>query len=269
VALPLEPDPDVGLETPFVLELANDTADDRELVVTFGGGLRKPPPSEVLESYIAEVRWVDEYVGRLRRLLETDGQPVLWVVVSDHGEGVYRRDDIIGHAGFGFEDQLRILWFLAGPGVPAGRRLEAETALIHDVAPTVVDLLGLAPMPAAEGVSFVPCWRHGECPRDRRWFAHGFNRRFDEVSAVAAYRWPLKALRQRGPGSGIYDLEADPWEHRELVAAGGGGRALELRRLERDLDELSELLKRSLAEGSGELSADDVDMLRSLGYLDN
>jgi arylsulfatase A-like enzyme len=263
------PDPDVGLETPFVLELANDLDSGRELVVSFDGGLLKPPRSEVLENYAAEVRLVDDYFGRLRRLVEAQGQEVLWVVVSDHGEGIYRRSDIIGHAGFGLEDQLRILWFLEGPGVPSGRRLETEPALMHDVAPTVVDLLGLPPMPSAEGVSFVPCWRDGDCPRDRRWFAHGFNRRLDQVSAVAAYRWPLKALRQRAPGSGSYDLVADPWETRDLSRVRRGQRGLELRRLPRDLQEMSELLKRRLDEDSGELSDEDVDMLRSLGYLGN
>lgn len=261
------PGGEVGLEEPLVVALEHDGPGVTTVDIHFDGSTRKPPPSEVLESYAAEVRFVDEHVGRLRRLVEAAG-PTLWIVASDHGEGVYRRGDIIGHAGFGLEDQLRILWLLQGPGVPAGRRI-AEPALVHDIAPTVLDLLGLAPLERAEGVSFVPCWERGECPDERRWFAHGFHRVFGQLSAVAVYRWPLKQLRQTAPGSGSYDLAVDPWERRDLGRRRDRRLRLELRRLGRDLQEVSRLIERLLAADDTEPSADDLEMLRSLGYLGN
>lgn len=263
------PSPDVGLEEPFVLELENRSDSPRELHVKFDGALRKPPPSEVRAQYAAEIAYVDEYLGKLRRAVEAEGREALWVVVSDHGEGVYRRADIIGHAGFGLEDQLRILWLMHGPGVPAGRRLEREAALIHDVAPTLLDVLGLSGLGDREGLSFVPCWSGGDCPDGRQWAAHGFNRPRAEISAVAVYRWPLKLLQQEADGSGAYDLTADPWETTDLAAAPDAELALELRRLGRDLQEVGKLLERRLASADEDLSEEDLDILRSLGYLGN
>jgi arylsulfatase A-like enzyme len=258
---------EVGLETPFTISLENDGTEAVEFDLSFDGGMRKPPPSEVLENYAAEVRYADGYFGRLRRLVESAG-PTLWIVASDHGEGLYRHGDVVGHAGFGFEDQLRILWLLHGPGVPEGRRIAAP-ALVHDIAPTVLDLLGLPPLEAAEGISFVPCWRQGDCPAERRWFAHGFHRVLGKVSALAVYRWPLKTLRQRAPGSGSYDLEVDPWERRDLSHTRDRKVRLELRRLGRDLQDVTTLLERMLADGETDLSDEDLEMLRSLGYLGN
>jgi arylsulfatase A-like enzyme len=261
------PPGEVGLEEPLTLALENAGSEPVSLSFRFDGGMRKPPPSEVLPSYAAEVRYADEYLGRLRRLVESAG-PALWIVASDHGEGVYRHGDLIGHAGFGLEDQLRILWLLQGEGVPAGRRI-AEPVLMHDVAPTVLDLLDLPPLADAEGVSLVPCWERGECPGERHWFAYGFHRPFELVSAVAVYRWPLKLLRQRAPGSGAYDLLADPWERNNLGRRRNRARQLELRRLGRDLQEVSSLLERLLAEDETEASDEELEMLRSLGYLGN
>jgi len=261
------PSPDIGLEEPFVLELENKGDTTLEVMVRFDGGVRKPPPSEVLANYAAEVEFVDSYVGRLREVVEADGEDVLWIVVSDHGEGVYRRGDLIGHAGFGLEDQLRILWLMSGPGVPAGRRLETEPALIHDVAPTVLDLLGLPGLDRTDGVSFVPCWRKQDCPEERRWSAHGFNRPLGRLSAVATYRWPLKVLVQTANGSGSYDLAADPWEALDLSRTDDAELALDLRRLQRDLQEVTALLERRLSDAGEDLSDEDLEMLRSLGYL--
>jgi len=265
------PSPDVGLEEPFVLRLRNAATADREVEVGFEGGVRKPPPSEVLDNYVAEVAFVDRTLGRLRQRVEAGGREVLWIVVSDHGEGLYRRGDILSHAGFGLEDQLRILWIMQGRGVPAGRRLETEPALIHDVAPTVLDLLGLPPLDEAEGVSLLPCWRDGaSCPApDRRWSAHGFTRPRESVSAVAAYNWPLKALEQEAVGSGTYDLSADPWELDDLSSTDDPELALEVRRLRRELQEISALLERRAATAGEELSDEELDMLKSLGYLGN
>lgn len=253
------------LAEPYAVEFDNAAAEAVTLDVRFDGGLRKPPPSEVLENYAAEVRYVDEYLGRLRRLVESVG-PALWIVASDHGEGIYRHDQIIGHAGFGHENQLRILWVMQGRGIPAGKRV-IEPALAHDLAPTVLDLLGLPPLEAAEGVSLRPCWERGDCPAERRWFAHGFHRQFETVSAVAVYHWPLKRLRQRAPGSGGYHLLDDPWERRDLTRTRNRQRRLELRRLDREVLDVTRLLERLLAEEGTEPSPEDLEMLRALGYL--
>lgn len=261
------PNPDAGLGSPFVLELRNDDVEVAEVEIRFHGGVRVPPESEVLENYVAEVEYADEYLGRLRSLVESDGRPTLWIVASDHGEGIYRRDGIIGHAGFGFEHQLRILWLMQGPGIPKGRRLGSQVALTQDIAPTILDVLGLAPLEEVEGMSFVPCWEEDDCGGNRSWFAHGFSRGRDSLSSVATYSWPLKLLQQDAFGVAGFDLREDAWETEALDLEGTVGASLELRRLQREMGEVREILEKGLSASAGEVSAEDLEMLRSLGYL--
>ena len=74
------------------------------------------------------------------------------------GKGLFNHD-LLGHAGFTFEDQLRVLWLMKGPGIPQGRSI-AEPALLTDVAPTLLQHLNLE-RPGADGVSFALCLEAG------------------------------------------------------------------------------------------------------------
>ncbi len=248
------PRPEAALDEPLEIDLVRTADLPAVVTVRFDGGLRKPPPSVVRLNYALEVAYMDDHLGRLRSAVEQDGRPTLWIIASDHGEGLYRNHSVVGHAGFNREDQLRILWTMAGPGVPAGERIEAP-ALINDIVPTTLDLLGLGALPEADGQSMVDCLQGGDCPPRGPWFAHGFSQRHDKLSAVAAYRWPFKALSQDAPGSGSPEKDADV-----KFAA---------RRLQRDIQEVRELLERQFAEGQKDLSDEDLDLLRSLGYLGN
>ncbi len=262
------PRPDAGLGGgPLEVELVRTEDLPATLTVSFDGGLRKPPRSEVVDNYQREVDFVDRHLGMLREEVEADDRPVLWILASDHGEGVYRFRSAVGHAGFNREDQLRILWAMKGPGVPAGVRTAAR-ALTHDIAPTVLDVMGIRDLPEAEGESLVRCF-DGECERDVTWFAHGFSQKHDKLSAVAAYRWPYKALDQDGSGSGTFNLETDPWERYDLSHKQEGPAPFAARKLQRDIQEVRKLIEGQLAAGARDLSEEDLDLLRSLGYLGN
>ena len=50
---------------------------------------------------------------------------------------------------------MRVPLILRGPGVPAGRRIASVVRLV-DVTPTLLDLLGLPPLPGVRGVSLRP-----------------------------------------------------------------------------------------------------------------
>ncbi len=261
------PRPEASLVEPLELHLERRPEQPASVTVRFDGGLRKPPPSVVRPNYALEVEYVDRHLGLLREAVERQG-PVLWIVASDHGEGVYRHRGVVGHAGFNREDQLRILWLMAGPGLPAGERVD-HPALVHDIAPTVLDLIGLPPLPDAEGASLLPCLRQRGCPERDQWYAHGFSQRHDKLSAIATYRWPHKSVVQDAPGSGLYRLDDDPWEQRNLASSAAGETDLVARRLHRDLQEVRALLERLIAAEERDLSEDDLELLRSLGYLGN
>jgi arylsulfatase A-like enzyme len=122
------------------------------------GRLPAPGPAErrfLTDLYDACIRSAD---GALRELwlgLEERGltKDTLLVVTSDHGEELFERDGT-GHGYTLHDENVHVPLILAHPSLPA-RRVAAQVRLI-DVAPTLVDWLGVAPPGEWQGVHLGP-----------------------------------------------------------------------------------------------------------------
>ncbi len=263
---------EVWLRQPHRVELRNPGSEPARLAVTFRGRTNAPPPSEVLAAYPVEVAYMDRWLGEFERLVDELGGPgeTLWVVVSDHGEGLFRFGSI-GHATYTQEDQLRIVWMLKGPGIPAGVRVAEAPALVDDVMPTLLDLLGLPVPDGLSGGSRAGCWQGGACSRREEWWAYGASVSREEVTALAGYRWPYKLLWQNRRRSGIFDVVADPAEAYELGRIYRRARKQpppEFEQLRRALERHQRALQVRLSEREApELNAETLEMLRGLGYI--
>jgi len=109
------------------------------------------------DPYHGEVRFVDEQFGQVMRALHRADldERTLVVVTSDHGEGLGDHGEET-HAFFVYDSTLRVPLIFWAPGlVPAGQRIGALVRSV-DIAPTLLDLLGLFPLGQAEGVSLRP-----------------------------------------------------------------------------------------------------------------
>jgi arylsulfatase A-like enzyme/tetratricopeptide (TPR) repeat protein len=210
--------------------------------------------------YRGEVGFVDSLVGRLLDALASEGldDRTLVAVTSDHGESLGEHGELT-HGFFLYEAALRIPLLLRYPDGPAGRRI-ADAVRIVDVAPTLVDLLGLHSMEGSEGTSLVPLIR-GEAPRNETLlYAETFLPRLH-------YGWSELRSLTRGnekliwaPRPELYDLAADPGETRNL-AAERPARARELEAI------LKELVAREKDEPRpGTPDEETRRRLRSLGY---
>jgi len=264
------PESGLMLKPSWELELVNPEDEEVTLELAFNGRLVRPAPSDVLDNYEKEVEYTDRHLGKLRGLFETAGigEEVLWIIVSDHGEGLFRHD-LLGHAEYVFEDQLRVLWLVKGPSVPRGRVVTTTPALLIDVAPTLLDLVGLGAPGAMEGRSMVECWEDGPCPIARDWWAYGLRHEKNRLTAVSGYRWPFKWIWRRGQGRRAHQLLEDPGEERNLLELAGVDRqeellflASEFRNQRRGFQEYLRLQGRF---GDHERR---LELLRSLGYID-
>jgi len=262
---------ELDLRRPLEIALDNPGERPEALFHFFSGRLAQPPRSEVYENYPGEVAFADRYFGELMSLFDNLdlADDTLWLVASDHGEGLFNHL-ILGHSDFAQEDQLKIVWMMKGPGVPAGRRIGEAEALIEDFLPTTLELLDL-PLPAAvDGRSRVACWGGGCAPREA-WWGFGADAGSGTLTALAGYRWPFKVLWQIDPGSGCYDLATDRWERDNLCKGytrDPDTMPAEVAWLDRGLaHRRSELQGRLEALGRGELDAERLEMLRSLGYI--
>ena len=259
------------------LELDNPTGEAVDLTLTFTGKLVRKPRKYTRRKYQETVAYADRYLAELRALFAQRGwdEKTLWVVVADHGEGVSGNRGS-GHAAFVFEDQMRILWLLAGPGVPRQRVLRQAPAQIEDVLPTVLDLVGLDLPPQLDGVSRRPCWRSSPpegCISSEDWWAFGVDDAL-ELAGIAGYSWPFKWVWHPDWGAMAFDVAQDPKERRNLLSGNGTAEGLSeadravLERLGREGPRRRQaLLRRFASRAGGGLTNEDRQMLESLGYL--
>jgi arylsulfatase A-like enzyme len=255
------------LRPDWTLELLNPEAVQIDLL--FEGKLIRPPPSDVLDNYRLEVEYADHYLGELRKLFESDGieDEVLWVLVSHHGEGLFRHD-ALGHAEFVYEDQLRVLWMMSGPGIPRGTVVSDAVVRMNDIAPTLLDVMWLSARGDMDGVSRVGCWEGEPCRIPEEWWAYGVRHETNRLMMLAGYRWPYKWLWKRGEGRRAFQLIDDPREERDLLDVSGVEHPADLRSLAEAYREQRQRLGEHLRASGRALDHEKhMELLRSLGYI--
>ncbi len=160
-------------------------------------------------AYAACCTGIDEWVGRLIRVVEARGEldNTLIIFASDHGE-------MLGDHGrwtksLPQEGSVHVPLIAAGPGVAEARRTNALVELI-DLAATITDAAGAAPVDGWDARSLWPVLRgKAEAHRD--------------VQHSGLRQWRMvcdgryKLVRDPKNGDALYDLEADPGETNNLI----------------------------------------------------
>jgi len=225
-------------------------------------------PPEPLSPYDFAVQDTDRQLGGLLSALEARGglDQTLLVVLSDHGES-FGDHGVRGHGTSLFHSQLHIpLVFWAGEALPA--MTVTDPVGIADVAPTLLDLFGLEPLPESDGRSLVPYFEPGGVPV-HEWVPAARLRYVWQPGAPRIYAMMdgrgRKLVRQDA-SEWPFDLAADPCETRTT-----GAIPLALRE---HLDdwlagqaEEAEAFRRTHGPVTGAIDAEDVAALRALGYL--
>ena len=118
------------------------------------------PGTTELDAYKNALHYADASLGALFDGLRQRGldRRTMVVLVGDHGEAFGQHDGNVGHSLFIFEENLRVPLLFA---LPADSKSGAESvrvarpASVIDVAPTVLDLLGIESKPLQDGVSLL------------------------------------------------------------------------------------------------------------------
>lgn len=229
------------------------------------------PPSPYKEEfekdpYDGEIAYMDHYVGAILERLKEQGvlERTIVVVAGDHGEGLGDKVEL-GHGIFLYEETLRVPLILRNPAVfPRARVIESEVRLI-DVAPTILETVGLKGESAGmAGQSLVP-WLTGKRGEDLDSLVETFyppeNFGWSELVGLVSGRWKYI----RSPKPELYDLKADPGE-RENRIASAAGKAGELKKmLEQEL--LGPVAGGKPAGGQAGVRPEDQERLQSLGYV--
>lgn len=166
------------------------------------------------DRYDAEVTFTDRHLGKLLDFVASKpwGARTAIVVTADHGEA-FGEHNQFNHGFELWENLVRVPLFLVVPGV-APKRIDVPRSAI-DLAPTILELLGVPAAPSFEGKSLVPELTGPAAERDvvldlpmtsdndkRRALVRG-------TSKIVAYG-KEESLR-------LYDLASDPEEKQPIT----------------------------------------------------
>ena len=217
--------------------------------------------------YDGEISYMDSEIGRLLAAL-----PAATVVaaVGDHGEMLGEHGELT-HGLLPFAGARRVPLLLAGPGIPGARVSDCLTRTA-DLAPTLLELAGLAPPSDLDGESLVPDLAD---PAGSAGSAAACSRVSYTESFLPyyAYKWyPLRtlsddrALYLQAPKPALFRLDGDPSEALDLAAAEPELVRLWGSRLERLLAAAGERLDEARSP-QATLDEEQRRQLASLGYL--
>jgi arylsulfatase A-like enzyme len=265
----------VEADHPFVMQITRG-----DLGGVYPGFVLQGRPSDrprerdyYIAEYDAAIRDADRLIGGLLSTLEELGlaERTIVAVVGDHGESLGEHDYFFEHGRLPYDACQRVPLIVGGAvGVKPGRRVSGPVGLI-DLAPTLLELAGLAVPPALEGKSLVPVMRRGESRGDV-YFSAGYQ--LDFMTGVRRGRWKLIKIPNEmdrsiagGTEYELYDVVADTGELHNLYAAEPVV-ADELRRsLETWLSPWwSKAITTTTAEKPESLDEPTKRQMRSLGY---
>ncbi len=229
------------------------------------------------DRYDTEIAFVDHQVELLLAALgriEPGGDNLL-LFASDHGESLGEHG-YWGHGRNVYDPNLRIPMGLAWPGkIPSGQTISVP-ALITDLTPTVLGLLGLPVPPSLTGYDWsAVLTRRAPAPQERvtAFQAHkgavlghgeGKDARAGGLLEVAIVENGRKEILRLAGVHRLFDLRADPRESKNLTAAeskASPALADWLARVQQGLKSLGNL-------PVAELDPESIEQLRALGYLD-
>lgn len=200
-----------------------------------------------LYDYCRMVERLDHHVGRLVQAVRARDDDTLLVFTSDHGDGLGRHRRV--QKWHPYEHSVKVPLVVYGPKLGVRQGVIDETHLVSgvDLAATVCDYAGLPSPPHARGASLRPLLEGRETSwRDNVYFElrlAGRGIRTARYKYITSYQLSPPKQRptaeavfltkagkpaefvqgegsrfQRHPVRMLFDLEADPWETRNLAA---------------------------------------------------
>jgi len=210
------------------------------------------------------IGYVDATVGKLLDFLRNQGlyDHALIAVAADHGESLGDHGELT-HSIFLYDATIHVPLLLKLPGNRFGGQHVHSTASLVDLAPTLLEALGLTPPPAMQGGSLLPLIRNPQ-PGNRPSFATGdHSERSFGWSALVSLRVDHQ-LYVRAPSPELYDLASDPGAKTNLYPRNRLTAARLAVQLDNFVKRISTGAPQTLQDGLDEKSR---EKLSALGYM--
>ncbi len=188
-------------------------------------------PKEIrrhIADYYAIITHMDAQIGRVLSALNETGQAknTIIVLAGDNGLAVGRHG-LLGKQNL-YEHSVHVPLIMSGPSIPKGQKRDAFCYLL-DVFPTLCDLAGVPIPGSVEGRNLAGIISRKRKIRDTLFFAYKDIQRGvrDERYKLIEYKVKDKRTTQ------LFDLQADPWEIKNLT--DNPRYAAQLKRLRKEL----------------------------------
>ncbi|MCP4217578.1 MAG: sulfatase-like hydrolase/transferase, partial [bacterium] len=227
------------------------------------------PPSPFKERhpgdpYRGEVEYMDQELGKFFDYLEGEGlmDNTLIILASDHGEGLGDHEENT-HGFFIYDSTVRVPFIIRAPFTFPTQRVK-KTVELADIAPTILDALGIPVPESYQGVSLVKLMFGGDIEKNNAYTETYYPRlHFGWSELKAIYNNNMKYIE--APKQELFDLQKDSDEKDNLAIK----KSYEAQKAE---DRLARFIadQSANAKEPGEaqkLSKGDREKLAALGYI--
>ncbi len=136
------------------------------------------------------------------------GENTVWVIYGDHGEAFNQHEGNYGHTFFLYDENIHVPFLVAAPGLMRGQERVRKVVSLVDTAPTILDLMGIAPPKNYQGRSML-----NAAPRMALFFADY------SLGLLGLRDGQWKFIYEIGSGRArLFDLEHDPGEMSDVSA---------------------------------------------------
>lgn len=217
----------------------------------------------LVDLYDAEIRQLDEQIGRFMRFLEQRGRAkdTYVILTADHGEEFMEHGGVL-HARTMYEEVVAVPLLFRGPGIPAGVVVPTLTQVV-DIAPTALALLGVTCDFATDGTDLRNNWISPDRVNTDRIAYAAADRQNTRPDIKRMLRTPRhKLIYNRHSGvRELYDLQKDPGERQNLAITEPEA-----------ADTLMQLMRKLMAGGReaehiAPPTTQTIEQLKGLGYL--
>jgi N-acetylglucosamine-6-sulfatase len=183
--------------------------------------------SKFVRTYLETILSVDDSVGRIYDTLRTSGEldNTLLLFATDNGFMLGEHGAIDKRCMY--EESIRIPLLARYPALIPKPRVTNEMVLTVDVAPSILDICGIAPLPLTHGRSWKPLLRGSNSDWRRSWYyEYNYEKEFPytpNVRGVRTDEWKYVHYPNGGGdpdtyAAELYNLRTDPLETKNLIA---------------------------------------------------
>jgi len=179
--------------------------------------LTKEEVKKIIELYDSEIRYVDYTIGNIFRELKKKGlyDNSLIIVTSDHGEE-FKEHGYCGHYGLKpYEELIHVPLVIKFPNGLYGGTIVNDLVCLLDLAPTIVDWLGIDEPKKWMGSSLLPMLKGEKGSKKEGVISESMIKPGHNIVSYRSKRWKLIINDERGERE-LYDLQEDPKETKNL-----------------------------------------------------